>query len=51
MINWYYFVLKFIIDENNRASVSNITIEDTFSNIEFTNFINKTLDKLKSEIS
>ncbi len=45
------FVLKFIIDENNRASVSNITIEDTFSNIEFTNFINKTLDKLKSEIS
>ena len=45
------FVLKFIIDENNRSSVSNITIEDTFSNIEFTNFINKTLDKLKYEIS
>ncbi len=45
------FVLKFIIEENNRASVSNITIEDTFSNTEFTNFLNKTLDKLKSEIS
>ena len=45
------YVLKFIIEENDRSKVSNITIENPSDDKEFNNYLNLTLKKLKSEIS
>jgi len=45
------YVLKFIIEENDRSKVNNITIENPSEDKEFNNYLNLTLKKLKSEIS
>ena len=45
------YVLKFIIEENDRSKVNNITIENPSEDKEFNNYLNLTLEKLKSEIS
>ena len=45
------YVLKFIIEENDRSKVNNITIENPSEDTEFNNYLNLTLEKLKSEIS
>ena len=45
------YVLKFIIEENDRSKVNNITIENPSEDKDFNNYLNLTLEKLKSEIS
>ena len=45
------YVLKFIIEENDRSKVNNITIENPTKDKDFDNYVNLTLKKLKSEIS
>jgi len=45
------YILKFIIEENNRSSVNNISIENIPDDDELNKFVNKTLEKIKLEIS
>ena len=45
------YILKFIIEENNRSSVNNISIENIPDDDEFNKFVNKTLEKINLEIS
>lgn len=45
------YVLKFIIEENNRFTVNNISIENSFDDKEFTKILDSTLKKLQSEIA
>ena len=45
------YILKYIIEENNRSIVNNISIENVLDDDEYNKFVNSTLDKIKFEIS
>ena len=45
------YLLEFIIDENERSKVNNITIEDSLNDNDLTKFIENTKKKLQDEIT